>query len=47
MRYVNPADVMSRFLRYLKDYDSELISKDIAVEELQDALDDAEYEEID
>ena len=47
MRYVNPTDVMNRFLRYLKEYDSELISKDSAIDELQDALDDAEYEEID
>ena len=47
MQYVNPKDVMNKFIRYLKAYDHEMISKDQAISELQDALDDAEYEEID
>ena len=47
MKYVNPKDVMDKFIRYLKAYDVNLISKEQAVLELQDALDDAEYEEID
>ncbi len=47
MIYVKPSDVLERFIRYLKDYDSDLISKDDAIEELKDALDNAEYQEID
>jgi len=47
MQYVNRADVLEKFIRYLKEYDSELISKQTAIDELQDALDDADYEEID
>ena len=46
MRYVNPSDVLDKFMRYIKEYDGEMIPKDTAVEELKDALDDAEYEEM-
>lgn len=47
MQYVNPKDVMDKFIRYLTAYDDEMISKDQAISELHDAIDDAEYEEID
>ncbi len=47
MRYVNEKDVLKLFKRYLKDHDGDLISKEEAVEELEDALDNAKYEEID
>lgn len=46
MYYVNPSDVMKKFKRYLEDY-GEMISKESAVEELQDALDSAECQWID
>ena len=46
MRFVLPASVMKKFINYISDYDGDLISKNTAIEELQDALDDAEYEEI-
>ena len=47
MIYVNPNDVMKKFKQYLTDYDKDMISKESAIEELRDALDDADYEEID
>ena len=46
MKYVNPEDVLNRFIRYINEYDSELLSRDVVIEELQDALEDANYEEI-
>lgn len=46
MRYVNSKDVLENFIRYLQGY-SDLISKDEAIEELQDAIDSADYQEID
>lgn len=46
MFYVNPEDVLNKFIRYLQNYDSDMISKNIAIDELRDALDDAEYEVI-
>ena len=46
MIYVNPKDVLIKFECYLDTYDHDMISKEIAIEELKDALDDAEYEEI-
>ena len=47
MRYVNPSTVFDLFCKYLDDYDHDMISKETAIEELQDALDSADYEEID
>ena len=46
MKYMNPSDVMEYFIEYLEDYGS-MISKESAIEELKDALDSAEYQEID
>lgn len=46
MRYVNPIDVMDKFMRYLEDYDSEMISKQTALDELQDALAAAKSKEV-
>lgn len=46
MYYVNPDDVMRKFKEYLHDYD-EMITKEDAIDELQDALDDADFEWID
>ena len=46
MRFVLPASVMKKFVKYISAYDGDLISKDTAIEELQDALDSAEDEEI-
>lgn len=46
IHYVNSADVMNAFLRYLKDYDSEMISKQVAVDELQCAIDSAKTIEV-
>lgn len=43
MYFVNPEDVMRKFRTYLEDYHG-LISKETAIEELQDALDSAEME---
>lgn len=45
--YVKPEDVIKKFKAYLDDYPSDMISKDVAIDELSDALDDVEYEEID
>lgn len=42
MVYVKKSDVMQKFLKYLKDHDHEMISKDEAVSDLQDALDSAD-----
>ena len=36
-----------KFKAYLDDYPSDMISKDVAIDELSDALDDVEFEEID
>lgn len=46
MKYVNPEDVMKLFILYIDEY-GDVLSKGLAISELQDALDDAEYEEID
>lgn len=46
MDYVNPKDVMDKFVQYLSEYKGDLIDKGSAIMELQDALDSAEYEEI-
>lgn len=45
MIYVKPSDVLEKFIRYLKEY-PDMISKTQAIDELRDALDDAEYQEI-
>lgn len=45
MRYVLPESVMYKFKKYLEEYGN-MISKEQAIEELQDALDDAEYTEV-
>lgn len=47
MQYVKRADVMNKFMAYIKEYDGDLISKNAAISELEDALEDAEYQEID
>lgn len=44
--YVNSLDVMRLFKAYLEDYKG-MLSKETAIEELQDALDSAECEWID
>ena len=41
MYYVNPSEVLRLFMAYLEGYGNTL-SKDSAIEELQDALDSAE-----
>lgn len=41
MYYVNPSDVMRLFVAYLEEY-GDTLSKDSAIDELQDALDSAE-----
>ena len=41
MYYVNPSEVMRLFKKYLEEYEDTL-SKESAIEELQDALDSAE-----
>jgi hypothetical protein len=41
MCFVNPEDVMRLFKTYLEDYKG-LISKEVAIENLEDALDSAE-----
>lgn len=46
MYYVNPKDVMHNFKSYLSEY-ADLISKETAIEELKDALDNADIEWID
>lgn len=46
MIYVLPESVLQKFTEYLNDYDGDLISKDSAIEELTDALNDAEYQEL-
>ena len=45
MIYVLPESVMDKFKKYLEEYGN-MISKEQAIEELQDALDDAEYTEV-
>ena len=45
MRYVLPESVMYKFKEYLEEYGN-MLSKEQAIEELQDALDDAEYTEV-
>ena len=44
MFYVNPCEVMRLFKAYLEEYKVEMITKETAIEELQDALDNAERE---
>ncbi len=46
MIYVLAVDVLNNFIRYIKDYDNNMISIDSAIEELKDAIDSARYEEI-
>ena len=46
MIYVLAEDVLNNFIRYMKDYDDGMISIDSAIEELEDAIDNARYEEI-
>lgn len=46
MYYVNPSEVMRLFKAYLKEYKG-MITKETAIDELQDALDNAECEWID
>ena len=41
MYYVNPSEVMRLFKEYLKEY-GDMLSKESAIDELQDALDSAE-----
>ena len=43
MFYVNPNEVMRLFKTYLEEYKG-MITKETAIEELQDALDSAERE---
>ena len=43
MYYVNPSEVMRLFKKYLEEY-KDMLSKESAIEELQDALDSAECE---
>ena len=46
MYYVNPSEVMRLFKDYLEEY-KRMITKETALDELQDALDSAECEWID
>lgn len=46
MYYVNPSEVMRLFKAYLEEYKG-MITKETALDELQDALDSAECEWID
>ena len=41
MCYVNPSEVMRLFKAYLEEY-GDMLSKESAIDELQDALDSAE-----
>lgn len=41
MYYVNPSEVMRLFKAYLEEY-KDMLSKESAIDELQDALDSAE-----
>ena len=41
MYYVNPSEVMRLFKAYLEEY-NDMLSKEAAIDELQDALDSAE-----
>lgn len=41
MYYVNPSEVMRLFKAYLEEY-KDMLSKEAAIDELQDALDNAE-----
>lgn len=41
MYYVNPSEVMTLFKTYLEEY-KDMLSKESAIDELQDALDGAE-----
>lgn len=41
MYYVNPSEVMRLFKTYLEEYE-DMLSKESAIDELQDALDSAE-----
>ena len=43
MYYVNPTEVLQLFIAYIAVY-GDTLSRDNAIEELQDALDDAECE---
>ena len=46
MRYVLLTDVLETFVRYIKDNDKDLMSKETAIEELKDALESARYIDI-
>lgn len=46
MYYVNPSEVMRLFKAYLSEY-GDMISKETAIDELQDALDSVDFKYID
>ena len=46
-QWVRPEDILRNFKRYIGDYDGMVTHTEQLVEELQDAIDDAEYIEID
>ena len=46
MIYVLAEDVLNNFIRYTKDYDDGVIPVENAIEELEDAINSARYEEI-
>lgn len=45
MILVYPEDVLRKFKDYIKEY-GDMLSADQAIEELEDALDSAKYEEL-
>ena len=47
MKYVKPCDVFETFCRYIKEHENDLISKDDAIEELQDALENVDFIKMD
>ena len=43
MIYVKPDDVIRNFRNYIGEYDEKVVPVDVLLDELQDAIDDAEY----
>lgn len=44
MYYVNPTEVIKLFKAYLEEYKGDMVAKEVAIEELRDALNSAEGE---
>lgn len=47
MEWVNAEQVRENFRRYIQEYDGKVVTVDVLMEELNDAIDAADYQEMD